>query len=252
MVSYLVCAVVMCYIAAVKSYTLHNKRCSIYFNKAIQSKSTALNMALLTGIAEKMTGVVEFLSGQTKITEANIESTLKEVKTILIDADVNLQVTNSIISKVKEKAIGMQVDSKTKPGEQFISLLAKELVEIMGSLQTPLAKRTDGRPSIILLAGLQGAGKTTIAGKLSNYMTKTGLSKKLLLVAGDVYRPAAIDQLQTLGSRLNIDVYTDETGAMNPVQISRNALKKALAEGYDTVIIDTAGRQVRLTQRLTQ
>ena len=152
--------------------------------------------------------------------------------------------TNSIISKVKEKAIGMQVDSKLKPGEQFISLLAKEMVEIMGSSQEALTKRTDGRPSIILLAGLQGAGKTTIAGKLSNYMIKTGFSKKLLLVAGDVYRPAAIDQLQTLGSRLNIDVFTDETGSLNPVQISRNALKKAISENYDAVIIDTAGRQV--------
>ena len=171
----------------------------------IHGSSTSLQ--LMGGISEKLGNLVELVSGQTSITEDNIEDTLKEVKNILIDADVNLQVTNSLIAKVKEQAIGMKVDGNTKPGEQFISLLAAELVEIMGKEQTPLTKRSDGRANIILMAGLQGAGKTTAVGKLANWATKQAYGKKILLVAGDVYRPAAIQQLQTLGERLSIDVY---------------------------------------------
>ena len=110
------------------------------------------------GLAEKLGGIIEVIAGQSKITETNIEATLDEVKTILLDADVNLQVTNALISKVKEKAIGMKVESGQKPGDQFISLLAAELVEIMGKAQVPLTRRTDGRPNIILMCGLQGAG----------------------------------------------------------------------------------------------
>jgi signal recognition particle subunit SRP54 len=171
----------------------------------------------------------------------------------LIDGDVNLQVTNSIISKVKEKAIGMKVEPNQKPGEQFISLLAAELVEIMGKEQSPLVRRRDGRPNVILLAGLQGAGKTTVAGKLANWVMKQKFSAKVLLVAADIYRPAAIEQLQTLGSRIGVDVFT-EIGAQ-PVQIVRKALSKALNEGYNMVIVDTAGRQVvdsRLMDELKQ
>lgn len=208
-----------------------------------QSSAVApLQSSVFGGLAEKLGGLVELVSGQQTITEANIEDTLKEVKTILIDADVNLQVTNTLIQKVKEKALGMKVDAKQKPGEQFISLLAAELVETMGQAQTPLTRRSDGRPNIILLCGLQGAGKTTAVAKLANWAIKTSYGKKILLVAGDIYRPAAIEQLQTLGARLNIDVYTEGQG-VSPVVISRNALKKANAEGYDTVIVDTAGRQ---------
>ena len=110
------------------------------------------------GLAEKLGGIIEVIAGQSKITEANVEATLDEVKTILLDADVNLQVTNALISKVKEKAIGMKVESGQKPGDQFISLLAAELVETMGKAQVPLTRRTDGRPNIILMCGLQGAG----------------------------------------------------------------------------------------------
>eukprot|EP00597_Dinobryon_sp_UTEXLB2267_P003471 CAMPEP_0170069744 /NCGR_PEP_ID=MMETSP0019_2-20121128/8305_1 /TAXON_ID=98059 /ORGANISM="Dinobryon sp., Strain UTEXLB2267" /LENGTH=484 /DNA_ID=CAMNT_0010277867 /DNA_START=136 /DNA_END=1586 /DNA_ORIENTATION=- len=190
-----------------------------------------------------MTGIVEFISGQSTITESNIEDTLKEVKGILIDADVNLQVTNTLISKVKEKAIGMKVDSGKKPGEQFISLLAAELVDIMGQTQQTLSKRSDGRPNSILLLGLQGAGKTTACAKLANWALKQKYGTKILLVAADVYRPAAIEQLKTLGARLNVDVYSESLDA-NPVQICRRAFSKATSEGYDTVIFDTAGRQV--------
>ena len=165
------------------------------------------------------------------------------MKSILLDADVNLQIVNALILKVKEKAIGMKVESNLKPGEQFISLLAAELVDIMGKSQTPLTRRSDGRPNIILLSGLQGAGKTTAAAKLANWAIKQNYSKKLLLVAADIYRPAAIEQLQILGARLNIDVYS-EGQDVSPVQICRRALSKAIGDGYDTVIIDTAGRQV--------
>ena len=165
------------------------------------------------------------------------------MKTILIDADVNLQVTNSLLAKVKERAIGMTVEAGQKPGEQFISLLANELVEIMGQAQAPLARRSDGRPNIILMAGLQGTGKTTATCKLANWALKQQYAKKPLLVAADVYRPAAIEQLITLGQRIGVDVYSEGQDS-NPVQICRRALAKAIAEGYDTVIVDTAGRQV--------
>ena len=203
---------------------------------------TSLNM-VFGGIASKFGSLVELVSGQGKITEANIEDTLKEVKTILIDADVNLQVTNSLIAKVKERAVGMVVAEGQKPGEQFISLLAAELVETMGQAQVPLTRRSDGRPNIILMCGLQGAGKTTATAKLANWATKQSYSKKTLLVAADIYRPAAIEQLQQLGARLSIDVYTEGQG-VSPVKICRNAIAKAIAEGYEAVIVDTAGRQV--------
>ena len=208
---------------------------------AVYRQSTALGV--FSGISEKLGGIVELVSGQDVITEANIEDTLKEVKTILIDSDVNLQVTNSLIDKVKQEAIGMKVDPKQKPGEQFISLLAAELVETMGKEQAPLTKRTDGRANVLLMAGLQGAGKTTAVAKLANWAKKQDYAQKILLVAGDVYRPAAIEQLQTLGSRLDIEVYSEGQDA-NPVSIARSAMKKANSEGFDLVIIDTAGRQV--------
>jgi signal recognition particle subunit SRP54 len=215
--------------------TCHTIRTSIH-------RRSTLNM-VFSGIATKLGSIVEYVSGQGKITEANIEDTLKEVKTILIDADVNLQVTNSLIAKVKDRAIGMKVDDKQTAGEQFISLLAAELVDTMGQAQVPLTRRNDGRPNIILMAGLQGAGKTTAAGKLANWAAKQSYSKKTLLVAADVYRPAAIEQLQTLGARLGIEVYT-EGQDVSPVQICRRALAKAIDEGFDCVIVDTAGRQV--------
>lgn len=139
----------------------------------------------------------------------------------------------------------MKVEEGQKPGEQFISLLAAELVEIMGQAQVPLNSRSDGRPNVILMAGLQGAGKTTAVAKLATWALKKEYSKKILLVAADIYRPAAIEQLQTLGARLGdtVAVYT-EGQDVSPVKICRNALAKAIAEGYDTVIVDTAGRQV--------
>ena len=195
-------------------------------------------------LAAKLGSLVENIAGKATITEENIEDTLKEVKNILVDADVNLKVTNNLIKKVKERAVGMEVAANTKPGEQFMMLLAKELVDTMGSTVEPLApRRTDGRPTVILMAGLQGTGKTTTVAKIAKWALKTEYSKKLMLVAADVYRPAAIDQLQILGQRLGVDVYS-EGDSVSPVKICRNALQKGVKEGYDTIIIDTAGRQI--------
>ncbi len=237
--------VLICSINAYLTPWISKKSCYLSIFKGIADKrvTTKTSLNLMGGIAEKMTGIVELVQGQNTITETNIEDTLKEVKTILIDADVNLQVTNSLITKVKDRAIGMKVDGNQKPGEQFISLLASELVSTMGEEQVPLSKRSDGRPTVTLMSGLQGAGKTTATAKLANWSLKQSIASKVLLVAADVYRPAAIEQLQTLGERLSIDVYT-EGQDKSPVQICRNALKKAMAEGYDSVIVDTAGRQV--------
>ena len=147
----------------------------------------------------------------------------------------------------------MKVDAGQKPGEQFISLLAAELVDIMGMAQVPLARRSDGRPNTILLCGLQGAGKTTAAGKLCSWAIRQKYSNKILLVAADIYRPAAVEQLQTLGARLGVDVFHEKD--ISPVTMCRRAFSKAISEGYDTVIIDTAGRQVlddRLMDELKQ
>ena len=224
-----------------------NRRISSGNRPTSQQSATAL-FAIFDGIAEKMGGIVNLIQGQSTITEANVESTLKEIKSILIDADVNLQVTNSIIAKVKEQALGMKVESGQKPGEQFVSLLAKELVEIMGKDQTPLSKRSDSRPNTILMLGLQGAGKTTATAKLANWAKKQGYAQKILLVAADVYRPAAIEQLRTLGERLDVEVFFEEKivgqDLPSPVTICRKAFAKATAEGFDLVIFDTAGRQV--------
>jgi len=217
---------------------------SPYCNSCYIFKTKSRNLALeAVGLAEKLGSIVEFISGQKRITEANIEDTLKEIKSALLDADVNLQITNILIAKVKEKAIGMKVTGDQKPGEQFISLLAAELVDVLGKMQAPLVSRSDGRPKIIMMCGLQGAGKTTAAAKLSNWAIKQKYGQKPLLVAADIYRPAAIEQLQILGERLGVDVFSEGQN-VNPVLISRHAVAKAISEGYDTVIIDTAGRQV--------
>lgn len=149
----------------------------------------------------------------------------------------------------------MQVVKGQKPGDQFIGLLAEELMELMGKENAPLAKRKDSRPTTILMLGLQGAGKTTATAKLAKLVLKQKHSEKVLLVAADTYRPAAIEQLKTLGQRLGVDVYTEDPATSNPVKIAKNAFQKAKDEGYDMVIIDTAGRQVvddKLMQELKQ
>lgn len=170
-------------------------------------------------------------------------SCLQEVKSALLDADVNLQVANTLLARVKGKALGMKVAENETPGKQFISLLAADLVEVMGSSKAPLNPRIGTNPATLVLVGLQGAGKTTAAAKLANWVSTHDYGKKVLLVAADVYRPAAVEQLQLLGSRMGVDVYSN-LNEKNPVQICRRAYAKATSEGYDTVIVDTAGRQV--------
>jgi signal recognition particle subunit SRP54 len=170
------------------------------------------------------------------------------LKKILLDADVNLQVVNSLIDTVKSKAVGMQVVGDLNPGDQFVALLAREIQTLMGESESPLMKRKDNQPTVIMMLGLQGAGKTTQCAKLAQWMKQQGHSQKILLVAADTYRPAAIEQLKLLGSKLQMDVFsempTENNKNINPVQIAKKAVLKAKQEQYDAVIIDTAGRQV--------
>lgn len=200
------------------------------------------------GLIEKLDITIrDFLSqSQNVITERQIDSTLESIKRVLVDADVNIDVTNSIIQRVKSETVGMKLAFNQKPGEQFMNILAASLVDIMGSTESPLAKRDDGAPTTIVLLGLQGAGKTTAAAKLAYWMITYGHSQQPLLVALDIYRPAAIEQLQILGKKINVHVYSEPNSrsGVKLVDIARRAITKAVSEGYDTVIFDTAGRQV--------
>jgi signal recognition particle subunit SRP54 len=189
-------------------------------------------------LSEKLERSFKLLKGQGHITEINVAETLKDVRRALIDADVNYKIAKQFTDTVKEKAIGQNVLNAVKPSQMMIKLVHDELVALMGDEKSDINIKTN--PSIILIAGLQGSGKTTFSSKLAN-MLKTRRGKKPLLVAGDVYRPAAIEQLKVLASALEISVYTEE-GSMKPVSIAQNAVKEAKKSGYDVVIIDTAGR----------
>ena len=162
---------------------------------------------------------------------------MREIRIALLEADVNYQVVKEFINNVKEKLLGEEVAKSLKPDELFIKVLKDELVTLLGGDYKPL--EVTKKPTILLLAGLQGSGKTTTAGKLANYVRKKH-AKKPMLVACDIYRPAAIDQLQTIGKQLGIEVYTE--GKKDPVEITKNALTYANENGYDYIIIDTAGR----------
>ena len=162
---------------------------------------------------------------------------MKEIRLALLEADVNYKVVKEFVNKVKEKALGEEVRTSIKPGDLFVKIVKDELTELLGGDASPL--NTTGSPAILMLVGLQGSGKTTTIGKLANYLRKKK-SKKPLMVACDVYRPAAIDQLKQLGKELNIEVYSEGKG--NPVEISKNAINYAKENGYDYVLIDTAGR----------
>ncbi|CAM9370314.1 unnamed protein product [Pylaiella littoralis] len=194
-------------------------------------------------LAENMAGVANLFTGQKTITESSVEGALKEVRRSLLDADVNLKVTNRLVDAVKAKAVGMKLIDGVTPEQQFVKIMNDELVEIMGAEQAPLARRTDGKPTVILLAGLQGTGKTTAAAKLAKYLKQEEEPKKVLLVAGDIYRPAAVDQLISLGERIDVEVFSMGQG-VDPVEITKAGLERAVEGGFDTVIVDTAGRQV--------
>ncbi len=193
---------------------------------------------MLENLEGRFRDVFKKIRGHGKLSEDNVKDALKEIKISLLEADVNFKVVKDFTAKVLEKSKGETVLSGINPGQQFIKIVNDELVELLGGTNSRLTKSAKN-PTVIMLAGLQGAGKTTFAGKLGNYLKKE--KEKVLLVGADVYRPAAMKQLEVLGNQLAITVYFEE-GNKNPVSICENAMKIAQAENYTTVIIDTAGR----------
>ena len=192
---------------------------------------------MFENLGDRLQSAVNKIKGYGKITESNISEVTREIRLALLEADVNYKVVKEFINNVKEKALGEEVAKSLKPGEQFVKILKDELVELLGGEKADL--HTGGNPSILMLVGLQGSGKTTTIGKLALLLRKK-YKKNPLLVACDVYRPAAIEQLKTIGKELNIEVY--EEGKGNPVEIVKNALKYAKENKYNYVLIDTAGR----------
>jgi len=193
---------------------------------------------MFENLSEKLDRAFKTLKGEGRITEVNVAETLKEVRKALLDADVSFKIAKEFTDKVKEKALGMNVLRSVKPNEMLIKITHDEIATLMGGHTEEINLKTS--PSVILIAGLQGSGKTTFSGKLASYL-KTKKGRSVILVAGDVYRPAAIEQLKILGEQTSVLVYTED-GNMNPVQIAENAVKYARLHGFSTVIIDTAGR----------
>ncbi len=193
---------------------------------------------MFENLTEKLERSFKILKGEGKITEINVAETLKEIRRALIDADVNYKVAKSFTDEVKQKALGANVLTSVKPGQMMTKIVRDELAQLMGGEATGI--NLSGHPAVVLIAGLQGSGKTTFSGKLA-LMLKSKRGRQVLLVAGDVYRPAAIDQLKILGEQVGVEVYT-EPGNMNPVQIAENAIKYAKSKSINTVIVDTAGR----------
>jgi len=189
-------------------------------------------------LTNKIDKALHLLKGHGKITEINVAETLKEVRRALLDADVNFKIAKEFTTKVKEKAIGQNVLTTLHPGQLMIKIVKDELTELMGGQTSGI--NLSGNPTVILISGLQGSGKTTFSGKLANYL-KTKKSKKPLLVACDIYRPAAIDQLHVVGQQIGVEVYS-EIENKNAVQIAQNAIKHAKTNGFNTIIVDTAGR----------
>ena len=193
---------------------------------------------MVENLSERLERSFKILKGQGKITELNVAETLKEVRRSLLDADVNYKIAKDFTNRVKEKALGMNVLTAVKPGQMMVKIVHDELAELMGGKNVEVDIK--GNPAIILMSGLQGSGKTTFSGKFANLL-KNKKGKKPLLVACDVYRPAAIEQLKVLGEQIQVPVYSDET-TKDPVRIALDAIKQAKAKGYDVVIVDTAGR----------
>jgi signal recognition particle subunit SRP54 len=189
-------------------------------------------------LSERLERSFKILKGEGKITEINVAETLKDVRRALLDADVNYKVAKQFTDSVKQKALGMNVLTAVKPSQLMVKIVHDELTDLMGGKAAEL--KLDSRPAIILMSGLQGSGKTTFSGKLANLL-KTRQHKKPLLVACDVYRPAAIEQLKVVGQSVGVDVYAED-GNKNVVEIAQNAIRKAKQEAYTVVIVDTAGR----------
>lgn len=193
---------------------------------------------MFENLSDRLERSFKLLKGQGRITEINVAETLKEVRKALLDADVNYKISKTFTDTVKEKALGQNVINAVSPGQLMIKIVHDELAVLMGSTHVDINLK--GNPAVILIAGLQGSGKTTFSGKLSKLL-KSKRGKNPLLVACDVYRPAAIEQLKVIGEQLEVPVYTEE-GNQNPVNIAKSAIKEAKRTGYDLVIIDTAGR----------
>jgi signal recognition particle subunit SRP54 len=193
---------------------------------------------MFENLSEKIASAFKQIKGEGRITDLNIANTVKDIRKALLDADVNFKIAKEFTDRVKEKAIGEKVINAISPGQLMVKIVQDELTELMGGTASDLD--TTGNPAIILIAGLQGSGKTTFSGKLANYL-KTKKGKSPLLVAGDVYRPAAIDQLKVLGSQIGVDVYAEPENK-DPRSIAENALKQAKATNKNVVIVDTAGR----------
>jgi signal recognition particle subunit SRP54 len=193
---------------------------------------------MFNNLAEKLESAFKNIKGQGRITELNIANTVKDIRRALVDADVNYKIAKEFTDKVKDKAIGAKVLLAVNPGQQMVKIVQDELTELMGGSESDF--NITGNPAVILIAGLQGSGKTTFSGKLANYL-KTKKGKSPLLVAADIYRPAAMDQLEVLGGQIGVEVYT-ERETKDAVAIAQNAIKEARSKNKNVVIIDTAGR----------
>ncbi|MDE6056459.1 MAG: signal recognition particle receptor subunit alpha, partial [Muribaculaceae bacterium] len=192
---------------------------------------------MFNNLSERLERSFKILKGEGRITEINIAETMKDVRRALLDADVNFKVAKTFTDTVKQKALGQNVINALKPKELMVKIVHDELTSLMGGKEEPLV--LEGKPAVILMSGLQGSGKTTFSGKLALKLKKKG--RKPLLVAGDVYRPAAIEQLKVLAEQIGVPVYTED-GNRNPVEIAQNAIRYAKDNKLDLVIVDTAGR----------
>ena len=193
---------------------------------------------MFENLTERLERSFKLIRGEGKISEINVAETLKDVRKALLDADVNFKIAKQFTDEVKRKALGMDVLNSLKPGQLIVKVVRDELAQLMGGKAEDI--NLSSKPSTVLIAGLQGSGKTTFSGKLANYL-KAKKSKSPLLVAADVYRPAAIDQLKILGEQIGVPVFTIE-GSKDPVSIAKDAIKFAKQQKHDVVIIDTAGR----------
>lgn len=193
---------------------------------------------MFENLSDKLEKAFKTFKGQSKITELNVADTLKEVRKALLDADVNYKIAKTFTDNIKQKALGQNVLTAVKPGEMMVKIVHEELTSLMG--ETSIDVNLKGSPTVILIAGLQGSGKTTFTGKLANYL-KTKKGRNVMLAACDVYRPAAIEQLKILAGQVDVPVYSEE-GNKNPVKIAEAAIREAKTRGFSTVIVDTAGR----------
>ncbi|MDH3321446.1 MAG: signal recognition particle protein [Flavobacteriaceae bacterium] len=203
---------------------------------------------MFNNLSDKLDKAFHVLKGHGSITEINVAETLKEVRRALLDADVNFKIAKDFTKRIKDKAIGQDVLTTLNPGQLMVKIVKDELTELMGG--ETIGINLKGSPTVILMSGLQGSGKTTFSGKLANFL-QTKKSKQVLLVGADVYRPAAINQLKVVGEQIGVEVYAEE-GNKNPVEIAQNAIKHAKANGKNVVIIDTAGRLAVDEQMMTE